>query len=63
MNYVCLRNYDEDDTIVAVLVVAGEVIYMDVFGKHEFELREAEEFAQKIANSLNIEYVGYRTDV
>lgn len=63
MNYVCLRNYEEHDTTIAVLVVAGEVIYMDTFGQHEYELREAEDFAQKIAKELNIEYVGYRTDV
>ena len=60
MNCVCTKNDWDHEVIDVFLLVGDEEIHMKGFD--EFEWREAEEFAQKIANSLNIEYVGDRTD-
>lgn len=60
MNYICLKNDWDHELIDVFLVIGDEEIHMGAFD--DVEWREAEEFAQKIANSLDIEFVGDRTD-
>lgn len=60
MNYICIKNDWDHEVIDALLVVGEEEFYMKAFD--EVEWREAEEFAEKIANSLNIEFIGNVTD-
>ena len=60
VNYICLKTDWDHEVIDMFLVVDDEEIHMKGFD--EVEWREAQEFAQKIANSLNVEFVGDRTD-
>lgn len=58
--YICTK-YDWDWDCIDVFLITedGE---LPLKGFHEEEWREVQEYAERITDSLNIEYVGDRTD-
>lgn len=58
--YVCTKN-DWDYEVIDVFLVIEEEEF-DLKGFEDHEWREANEFAKAVAEKLNIEFVGDRTD-
>jgi hypothetical protein len=58
--YICIKNDWVYKVIDVFLITEDEEIYLKGFDEEEW--REATVYAKKIADSLNIEYVGDMTD-
>lgn len=59
-SYVCTKN-DWDWEVIDVMLVVADTQY-NIKGFDEEEWQDAVQFAENFAASLNIEYVGDRTD-
>lgn len=58
--YIC-KKMDWDWNVIDIILFVDDVEY-NIKGFDEDEWQEAENFAESLANSLNIVYVGDRTD-
>jgi hypothetical protein len=58
--YICIKCDWDYKVIDVFLITEDEELHLKGFDEEEW--REAQEYAERIADSLNIEYVGDRTD-